>query len=787
MNNQENQINGEKKIKIMVDSVSFDHKPSTTNGEVQAIQNRLKNSSTIREVTVTQLYDYLLKGYTVRPGVLKDGASIQNFLQQQTIFLDIDNKEGKTVITLDSVLAKLKEVNLNPCFYHNTFNYTEEYPRIRIVFILDEPVTNLGLITRALEILNNYIPNADTSCANPGKLMFGTNKGGCMLNKNATISIDDIIALNQKTDKSSYKKNTALNKMIRDFDLLNYVSQEYGSPVSRGSNYYAFDDCPICGTHGCFRIYDDNTFYCFDPKGLTGGTIIEYLMATKKMSKSESINYFKYEIMGLSKEDDDSGEKYRDNLEQKIKKLPIQITLPEKINWIMKTKHGVDINPAILSKFILSQIYFFIIKSYVDKNTVKYLYSDNVYKECSDMELKKIIEALMPDGLESREGIEKTLYLLCVKAKYLKMKDVNDNEDIINFKNGIYHFSTDSLEPHSPKYYVTIQIDANYIKDLESPPTHYYDNFMKDFTTSEMDKQQVLEEFSGLTISSIDASRIKSVLILVGEGHTGKSKYISLHENLVGEGNFTSTEIKKMDSNFSKINLLNKRLASFSDVTSLKLPNLDFLKKMTGGDSLNDARKYQDAIDFTFKGVAMMSMNQFMKFGGDAGPHVWDRFVIVETPNAIPPEKRDKDLLKHLLEEKDYIVSRAIKAVRKVIENNYTLSIPESSIKSREYFRIEHDSLARFIKECTERVIREPEIDDPTTGQFYQIYKNWCKDNNNNFTEDYQNFRKALLAETKETLVKKTFGGNTYFRYIIPSDEIKNTYGTEMGLFKKRY
>ena len=74
------------------------------------------------------------------------------------------------------------------------------------------------------------------------------------------------------------------------------------------------------------------------------------------------------------------------------------------------------------------------------------------------------------------------------------------------------------------------------------------------------------------------------------------------------------------------------------------------------------------------------------------------------------------------VEEKDYIVSRAIKAVRKVIENNYTLSIPESSIKSREYFRIEHDSLARFIKECTERVIREPEIDDPTTGQFYQIY-----------------------------------------------------------------
>lgn len=45
-------------------------------------------------------------------------------------------------------------------------------------------------------------------------------------------------------------------------------------------------------------------------------------------------------------------------------------------------------------------------------------------------------------------------------------------------------------------------------------------------------------------------------------------------------------------------------------------------------------------------------MNEFLKFGGDSGDHVWRRFLPIETTNVIPFEKMDKELVKHMLEEK---------------------------------------------------------------------------------------------------------------------------------------
>lgn len=91
-------------------------------------------------------------------------------------------------------------------------------------------------------------------------------------------------------------------------------------------------------------------------------------------------------------------------------------------------------------------------------------------------------------------------------------------------------------------------------------------------------------------------------------------------------------------------------------------------------------------------------------------------------------------------------------------------------------------SLKEFIKKCTVRVKCDPEIDDPTTDQFFQIYKNWCKENFKPYMS-YLDFKDEMIKKTGEFWVTNSFGDRIYFKYIIPTDEVKNRYGIKMGVF----
>lgn len=59
-------------MKLMVDKVEFKSKPS--GNEIAQIQNRFKDENTLKEISVTELFDYIKKGYTFVPGVTKGGA-----------------------------------------------------------------------------------------------------------------------------------------------------------------------------------------------------------------------------------------------------------------------------------------------------------------------------------------------------------------------------------------------------------------------------------------------------------------------------------------------------------------------------------------------------------------------------------------------------------------------------------------------------------------------------------------------------------------------------------------
>lgn len=165
---------------------------------------------------------------------------------------------------------------------------------------------------------------------------------------------------------------------------------------------------------------------------------------------------------------------------------------------------------------------------------------------------------------------------------------------------------------------------------------------------------------------------------------------------------------------------------------------------------------------------------------------MYNRIIIVRCDNVIPENRQDKQLVEHLLEEKEYIVSLAIRCLRQVIKNGYRYSIPTSCRSLNEDYQIENHSFLSFMKEC---VVDRPDIkskndskparklieDDCTTARLYRVYEAWCKDNNNGYKESKREVNK-ILNEMGKGEIKKTNGGYTYYIAITLSKEAKQDY-----------
>ena len=165
----------------------------------------------------------------------------------------------------------------------------------------------------------------------------------------------------------------------------------------------------------------------------------------------------------------------------------------------------------------------------------------------------------------------------------------------------------------------------------------------------------------------------------------------------------------------------------------------------------------------------------YQDFGGDRGSWVYNRIIIVRCDNVIPENRQDKQLVEHLLEEKEYIVSLAIRCLRQVIKNGYRYSIPTSCRALNEDYQIENHSFLSFYKECVvDREIKGKIEDICTTAKFYDVYEAWCKDNNNGYKETKQEVNKILNKKGKGE--KNISNGYCYYRDITLNEATKKEY-----------
>lgn len=348
------------KIKLNIDTQELQCKPATFDGR---LRNRLCSADSIREVTPEQLIQAVQRGRSFTPAVMT-GTTGDTWQAQQVICADIDNDTGKKdadghkirladPLTPEKAREVMAQHGIDPYFMYYSFSNADNWPKFRIVLILDAPITDPAtandLIARFTGIFNALykgqkieingkkrpIKCADTTASDNARLYYG-GKADCIIYQSGkTTSTELLQALPVYEDEDTtehaekpaeavkkeweYKRTPATRKGAyrpynelkaqfeadkESFNLAAYVESTTNSrPVKSGRALY-FNPCPICGHNNDFQV-TGSVYHCHSasPDGGTGGSIIDYLMNKDGLDMGAACDKFKYDIMKYDREE----------------------------------------------------------------------------------------------------------------------------------------------------------------------------------------------------------------------------------------------------------------------------------------------------------------------------------------------------------------------------------------------------------------------------------------------------------------------------------------------------
>lgn len=363
---------------------------------------------------------------------------------------------------------------------------------------------------------------------------------------------------------------------------------------------------------------------------------------------------------------------------------------------------------------------------------VYYRYREGCYHRISDETLRADVAATLrridPQLVRMRD-VDEITRLLLTAAEPVQRNELNDDENIVCFRNGIYRLSDGELLEHSPDRLTTVQLNAEY--RVTAPDCPVFMKFIDRLTGGIPERRQYLLAYMGAIFSNVRGSRLKKALLIVGPGNTGKSRLLNLIRAILGERNCCTLDLKTLEEDrFASAQLFGRRLMTDSDMSVGTISSLDTFKKLTGGDSVYAQEKGQTPFTFEYKGLMCFSMNELPKFGGDKGDWVYERMAIVYCTGAIPKEETDPFILEKMLAERDHIATLCINAFAEQFRQYGTIPEPGDLKAARQFYRAQNSPVLRFFYECCElRPANEPPHDRFSTAKLYEYFKNWCRDN----------------------------------------------------------
>lgn len=293
----------------------------------------------------------------------------------------------------------------------------------------------------------------------------------------------------------------------------------------------------------------------------------------------------------------------------------------------------------------------------------------------------------------------------------------------ILFKNGVYDLEERRLCGHSPKYVISNQIPWNYNPNAYS---ELADKTLDKLACNDPEIRALIEECIGYCFYR--DSKLGKCFILTGEKNNGKSTFIFMVNNLLGDDNYSSVDITNLARELDIASLSNKLANIKDDIADNYMDglNVSLFKQIVTGNRCRGKFLYQDPFDFYPYATLIFSANSIPRIKDPTGA-VTKRMVIIPFNAVFTKDDPDFD---PFINEKlctpecmEYLIKIGVEALTRVIMRN-GFSTCGAADKEMELYKVGNDSVLSFIVEYG-----EDQIENQTVNSVYSAYELHCSNN----------------------------------------------------------
>jgi putative DNA primase/helicase len=320
---------------------------------------------------------------------------------------------------------------------------------------------------------------------------------------------------------------------------------------------------------------------------------------------------------------------------------------------------------------------------------------------------------------------------------------IDSNPWLLNCQNGTIDLRTGMLQPHNPTDLITHLAPVTY--DIHATcPT--WEKFLGEVFDGDTAMVKFLQRALGWSLTGVVQDR--ALFFLYGsQGNNGKTTLVETYRDVLGtwgEESFgyarkvdvtTFMKSKTYDDNLRKVcQLAGARFTYSSEIDEEHRLNEQLIKDMTGGDTLEARRLYNEPFTFkpTFKPWMYGNHKPEIRGTDDA---LWSRVKLVPFEVSFA-DRIDLKLPDKLRAELSGILNWAIQGC--LAWQQEGLKPPQKVQTATQGYREEQDTIGRFIRECCQTGKKYMTC---KASRLYAAYERWAHDNNH------------------EVLSQKRFGG----------------------------
>ncbi len=299
----------------------------------------------------------------------------------------------------------------------------------------------------------------------------------------------------------------------------------------------------------------------------------------------------------------------------------------------------------------------------------------------------------------------KTDYDVINKASLAQRKNY------LNFTDVVYSIQEGKTMPHDKKYYFQNVLQISY-NNTNFSDGRWYQYFMNSTFGEDEATIRCFEEFLGLVISPI--RDVKQSFFLYGPSNTGKSVILNVLKEIIGAQFTSSLSFSQLGNEFAVAQLVGKWLNISGEMSGV------------ANDLVTACFKGKDHFQFQNQALLVFACNNFPQISYEVVEAFASRIIIFPFSKVIPREKWIPDLSEKLLQEKDIIIKRAIKGLKRLQKRNYEFDETDSMYQCKQLFLGDSNSFLLFARRC---IVENPN-GQCSSSSIKKCYHEFCSRHN---------------------------------------------------------